>query len=59
MRREAAACGLVLKPTDIVWVPDDLDFGITNSMRLLWRVIEYIPITHQVSFTGADDDARR
>jgi hypothetical protein len=60
MRREAAASGLVLEPTDIVWVPDDLDFGISNSMTRTWRAIEYMPIKHQVSFSGgADDDARR
>ena len=59
MRREAAANGLVLGPTDIVWVPDDLDFGTSNSMTGGWRAIEYMPIKHQVSFSGAGDDARR
>ncbi|KAF8554217.1 hypothetical protein OG21DRAFT_1115140 [Imleria badia] len=59
MRREAAACGLILKPTDIVWVPDDLDFGTIDSMTRIWRAIEYLPIKHQVSFSGAGDDARR
>ncbi|KAF8134271.1 hypothetical protein EV363DRAFT_885599 [Boletus edulis] len=59
MRREAVANGLVLKPTDIVWVPDDLDFGTTNSMTRIWRAIEYMPIKHQVSFSGAGEDARR
>jgi hypothetical protein len=33
MRREAAASGLVLKPTDIVWLPDDLDFCTSYSWR--------------------------
>ena len=59
MRREAAASGLVLEPTDIVWVPDDLDLGISNSMSKVWRAIEYMPIKQQVSFSGAGDDARR
>lgn len=59
MRREAVANGLVLEPTDIVWVPDDLDFGIINSMTSVWRTIEFMPIRHQVSFTGAGEIARR
>ena len=59
MRREAAANGLVLKPTDIVWVPDDLDFGISNSMTKIWRAIEYMPVKHQVCFSGAGNDSRR
>ncbi|KAF8554226.1 hypothetical protein OG21DRAFT_1412961 [Imleria badia] len=59
MRREAAAKGLVLHPTDIVWVPDDLDFGTSNSMTGAWPVIEYIPIKHQISFSGAGEDALR
>ena len=59
MRREATVCGLVLESTDIVWLPDDLDFGTSNSMTRMWRAIEYMPIKHQVSFSGAGDDARR
>ncbi|KAF8554212.1 hypothetical protein OG21DRAFT_1522574 [Imleria badia] len=59
MRREAIACGLILKPTDIVWVPDDLDFGTIDSMSRIWRLVEYLPIKHQVSFSGAGDDTRR
>ncbi|KAF8552930.1 hypothetical protein OG21DRAFT_1325093 [Imleria badia] len=59
MRREAAANGLVLEPTDTVWVPDDLDFGIRDSMSAAWKAIEYMPIRHQVSFSGAGEDARR
>lgn len=59
MRREAAANGLVLQPTDIVWVPDDLDFGTSNSMSRAWRAIEYMPIKQQVSFSGGGEDARR
>lgn len=59
MRREAAASGLVLQPTDIVWVPDDLDFGVSDSMSRAWHAIEYMPIKHQVSFSGGGEDARR
>ncbi|KAG8214236.1 hypothetical protein J3R82DRAFT_11044 [Butyriboletus roseoflavus] len=59
MCREAAASGLVLLPTDMVWVPDDLDSGINNSMTPAWRAIEYMPIKHQVSFSGRCNDARR
>ncbi|KAF8554222.1 hypothetical protein OG21DRAFT_1115500 [Imleria badia] len=59
MRREATANGLVLEPTDIVWVPDDLDFGTSSSMTSTWRAIEYMPIKHQVSFSGGGEDARR
>lgn len=59
MRREAAANGLVLQPTDIVWVPNDLDFGTSDSMTRAWRAIEYMPIKHQVSFSGAGDNGRR
>ena len=59
MRREATASGLVLEPTDIVWVPDDLDLGTSNSMAGLWPAVEYMPIKHQVSFSGAGEDSRR
>ena len=59
MRREAAANGLVLQPTDRVWVPGDLDFGVSDSMTSTWQVMEYVPITHQVSFSGAGDHSRR
>ena len=54
MRREAAANGLVLKPTDVTWVPDDIDFGITDSMTALWRILEYVPFTYQGDGTGED-----
>ncbi|KAG9319016.1 hypothetical protein JVU11DRAFT_1137, partial [Chiua virens] len=59
MRREATQSGLKLQPTDLVWVPADLDFGTSNSMCKLWPVIEYMPITHQVSFSGPGGSARR
>lgn len=57
MRREAAASGLQLQPTDIVWVPGDIDFGISDSMGLGWGIIECLPVKHQVSFSGVRDDA--
>ncbi|KAF8134268.1 hypothetical protein EV363DRAFT_1160695 [Boletus edulis] len=59
MRREAAANGLVLNSTDIVWLPDDLDSGISTSMTRIWRPVEYLPIKHQVSFSGAGEHAVR
>ncbi|KAF8134258.1 hypothetical protein EV363DRAFT_1160909 [Boletus edulis] len=59
MRREAAANGLVLKSTDIVWLPDDLDSGVRNSMTPMWRALEYLPIRHQVSFSGSGEHAVR
>ncbi|KAF9236358.1 hypothetical protein BU15DRAFT_50213 [Melanogaster broomeanus] len=59
MRREASAKGLILKPTDVVWVPDDLDFGTSNSMSSIWKAVEIVPIKHQVSFSGAGEDSRR
>ncbi|KAG9309246.1 hypothetical protein JVU11DRAFT_10727 [Chiua virens] len=58
MRREATESGLKLQPTDLVWVPADLDFGTSNSMCKLWPVVEYMPITHQVSFSGPGGSAR-
>ncbi|KAF9227030.1 hypothetical protein BS17DRAFT_442522 [Gyrodon lividus] len=59
MRREASPQGLILKPTDIVWVPADLDFGTRDSMSAVWSTIEYLPVLHQVSFSGAGENARR
>ena len=56
MRREAVASGLVLKPTDIVWLPNDLDFGTSSA----WGGFnEYLPITQQVSFSGPGEHARQ
>ncbi|KAI9571894.1 hypothetical protein HD554DRAFT_2036412 [Boletus coccyginus] len=57
MCQEVAANGLMLGPTDIVWVPDNLNFSTSNSMTSEWRAIEYMPIKHQVPFSGAGDDA--
>ena len=59
MRREAAASGLVLQQTDIVWVPDDIDLGISDSMTRFWQLIEYMPIRHQVSYSGFGGNAQR
>ena len=59
MRREAVECGLGLKATDVVWVPDDIDFGTSPSMTPIWRAIEYMPIKQQVCFSGAGEDGRR
>ena len=59
MRREATASGLVLHPTDVVWVPDDLDSGISPSMNFWWKIVEYMPIKHQVSFSGSGENDRR
>ncbi|KAH7889111.1 hypothetical protein F5I97DRAFT_1804244, partial [Phlebopus sp. FC_14] len=59
MREEAVGKGLRLKPTDVVWMPDDLDFGTSNSMSRVWKFVEWFPIKHQVSYTGAGESARR
>jgi hypothetical protein len=56
MRREAAASGLVLKPTDIVWLPNDLDFGTSFAGGGL---IGYLPIKQQVCFSGSGEQARQ
>ncbi|KIJ60018.1 hypothetical protein HYDPIDRAFT_190199 [Hydnomerulius pinastri MD-312] len=59
MRQEASSSGLILKPTDLVWMPDDLDFGTSDSMSIPWRLVEIIPIKHQVTFSGSGENARR
>ncbi|KAG9309245.1 hypothetical protein JVU11DRAFT_10725 [Chiua virens] len=59
MRREATVNGLLLQPTHRAWVPDDLDFGVKDSMSSAWRAVEYMPIKHQATFSGAGGDARR
>ena len=59
MRLQAEENGLKLQPADTVWAPDDLDFGVSDSMTRTWWIIEYMPITHQVSFSGAGDICRR
>ena len=59
MRREASTSGLVLKPGDILWTDEDLDLGATNSISLLWKLVEILPLRHQVSFSGPGRNARR
>ncbi|KAF8833623.1 hypothetical protein BDN67DRAFT_1054548 [Paxillus ammoniavirescens] len=59
MRQEAAECGLILKPTDTIWTPTDLDFGTSNSMSLTWNFVEIWPIKHQVSWSGAGEHVRK
>ena len=59
MRREVYACGLLLKPGDVLWTDEDLDFGTTDSMSLLWKLVEMLPVLHQVSFSGCGENARR
>ncbi|KAF8834336.1 hypothetical protein BDN67DRAFT_915156 [Paxillus ammoniavirescens] len=59
MRHEAARCGLILKPTDIVWTPADLHYGTSNSMSLIWKLVEYLPIKHQVSWCGDGEHIRK
>ncbi|KAF9227032.1 hypothetical protein BS17DRAFT_442811 [Gyrodon lividus] len=59
MRQEAAESGLVLKPTDIIWTPADLDSGRSNSMSVGWSVLELFPIKHQVSWSGPGENVRK
>lgn len=59
MYREAAERGLELRPTDVTWGPDDIDFGTRNSMSTAWRFFEYLAIRHQVSYGGPGSDAHR
>lgn len=62
MRREVSRSGLVLKPKDILWTlwtDEDIDLGTTDSMTLLWKLVEFLPIRHEVSFSGSGDNARR
>ncbi|KAG9309081.1 hypothetical protein JVU11DRAFT_10963 [Chiua virens] len=59
MHREASASGLILKPEDIFWTDDDLDYGTTSSMSLLWKLVEFLPLRHQVSFSGSGENARK
>ncbi|KAF8833616.1 hypothetical protein BDN67DRAFT_985910, partial [Paxillus ammoniavirescens] len=58
MRHEAAECGLLLKPTDIVWTPVDLDYGTSNSLSLRWKILELFPVKHQVSWWHLSEPRR-
>lgn len=59
MRREAAANGLVFKPEEFAWSPEDIDFGTRNTMTSWWRILEILPIRHQISFSGLGKHKRR
>ncbi|KAF8124787.1 hypothetical protein EV363DRAFT_1177514 [Boletus edulis] len=62
MRREASMSGLVLKSGDVLWTlwtDEDIDLGITDSMTLFWKLFEFLPIKHEVSFNGSGENARR
>ena len=59
MRRQAAAQGLVFRSEEIVWCPDDVDFGREDTMNPWWKTLEFLPIRHQVSFGGTGKHARR
>lgn len=52
MRREAATNGLVFKPEEFTWDPEDVDLGRQDSMTGFWKFFEKLPIRHQVSFSG-------
>ncbi|KIJ11751.1 hypothetical protein PAXINDRAFT_118692 [Paxillus involutus ATCC 200175] len=59
MRHEAAECGVLLKPTDMVWTPSDLEYGTTNSLSLGWKILEWLPVKHQVSWCGPGELVRK
>ncbi|KIJ09529.1 hypothetical protein PAXINDRAFT_87344 [Paxillus involutus ATCC 200175] len=59
MRHEAAESGLILKPTDMVWTPADLESGTSKSMSLAWKILELLPIKHQVSWCGPGELVRK
>ena len=52
MSREAAARGLVFKLEEFGWGPDDVDLGRVDRMKSWYKFLEFIPIRHQVSFSG-------
>jgi hypothetical protein len=52
MSREAAAKGLVFKPEGFGWGPDDVDLGRHDTMNFGYKLLEILPIRHQVSFSG-------
>lgn len=62
MRREASTNGLILKPGHILWTlwtDEDIDLGTTDSMTLLWKLVEFLPIRYEVSFSGSGENDRR
>jgi hypothetical protein len=52
MRQEAAECGVLLKPTDMVWTPSDLDYGTSNSLSLGWKISSGSPSS--IRYHGAE-----
>ena len=59
MRCEAETSGLRLKPEHVLWTNDDIDFGTHNSMSPFWKLVEILPVSHQVSFSGSGGNAFR
>jgi hypothetical protein len=59
MSGEAAANGLVFEQEGFGWGPDDVDLGRVDTMNLGYKVLEIMPIRHQVSFSGAGKHERR
>ena len=59
MSREAAAQGLVSEPEVFGWGPDDVDLGRDDTMNLGYKILEFMPIRHQVSFSGTGKHERR
>ena len=52
MSREAAAKGLGFNPEGFGWGPDDVDLGRHDTMKFWYKLLEIVPIRHQVSFSG-------
>ena len=61
MRREAADRGLLVDPVTSAWHLEDIDFGREDidTMPLYCRILEVIPVYHQVSFSGTGKHERR
>ena len=59
MSGEAAAKGLVFKPQGFGWGPDDVDLGRDDTMQPWSKLLEIMPIRHQVSFSGTGKYGRR
>ena len=59
MSREAAANGLIVKSKGFNWGPDDVDLGRLDTMKFGYKLLEIMPIRHQVSFSGTGKHERR
>ena len=59
MSREAAANGLDVKSEGFGWGPDDVDLGRHDTMNFGYKLLEIMPIRHQVSFNGTGEHKRR